>query len=107
MIDSQTLREVAGHPGASKETLIMFLLKAADEIDRLKNGRWISVKERLPDIPDGKDRVKCIVATQNGRVTSMWLVRVGRNVQWEDCYGSVKPWFVTHWQPLPEPPKGE
>ena len=67
---------------------------------------WISVKDRLPD-----DKDKYLVLTSQDKQ------------QWTGCYNlSVKPneWLlhgwttkdgwhpfeVTHWQPLPEPPKG-
>ena len=95
MIDTQTLRAVAGYPGTSKETLIMFLLKAADEIDRLKHDGWISVKERLPRSGD-----TVLVYYRRGESRGVYILRyVGR---WVMADWHTK---VTHWQPLPEPPK--
>jgi hypothetical protein len=58
MIDTQTLRAVAGYPGTSKETLIMFLLKAADEIDRLRAER-----EAHAETAAALERVKADIAT--------------------------------------------
>jgi len=98
MIDTQTLRAVAVHPGTSKETLTMFLLKAADEIDRLKRGEWISVKERLPDA--------------EGRYFATDGYKVGEGIFLDGkMYAcDLSPFLtedITHWQPLPEPPKEE
>lgn len=59
---------------------------------------WISVEERLPDVAEK-------VLTYNGDfVSENWLCTVASKV------GRVKVWaysegFVTHWMPLPEPPK--
>ena len=97
MIDTQTLRAVAGYPGTSKETLIMFLLKAADEIDRLKRGGWISVKDRLPE--------KCteilIYAPNHGCI----VAKYSNNEFWDtiSCYVYSTD-EITHWMPLPAPP---
>ena len=56
---------------------------------------WISVEERLPTWEDGK----VLVFTKYGfsicerTVNSRWQ---GKHANW-----------ITHWMPLPEPPKGE
>ena len=76
-------------------------------VDRLiANGvtvqKWIPVTERLPE---GMDWVLC--ACKDGEVRILcydyimddWDIH-GRPT----CYGKA---FVTHWMPLPEPPKGE
>ena len=95
MIDTQTLRAVAGYPGTSKETLIMFLLKAADEIDRLKRGGWISVKERLPAV--GETVLIYYRHHDQQSIVTARFVNGGFIGFWDAD--------VTHWQPLPEPPK--
>lgn len=75
---------------------------------------WISVKDRLPQGADGKSLCDNVLAYLNngeivGQVCTGWLngdkwyLTVG-----EDDYYTV--WglgAVTHWMPLPEPPKGE
>ena len=70
---------------------------------------WIPVSERLPDLVNSKDaryvkeeRYSCPVLAFDGSE-----VHVG-------TYGDVEGWLswyetlnsVTHWMPLPEPPKG-
>lgn len=61
-------------------------------------GVWISVKDRLPD---NDDKVLCCTRTAKGiqniiigyYMDGMWRCGMNNN--------------VTHWMPLPEPPKGE
>ena len=75
---------------------------------------WISVKDRLPNGADGKSLCENVIAYLNngeivGQVCTGWLngdkwyLTVG-----EDDYYTV--WGlcdVTHWMPLPHPPRGE
>ena len=73
---------------------------AADAIEELVAAvpHWISVEERLPDVAEK-------VLTYNGDfVSENWLCTVASKV------GRVNVWaysegFVTHWMPLPAPPK--
>ena len=74
--------------------------EAADAIEELLAAvpKWISVEERLPDVAEK-------VLTYNGDfVSENWLCTVASKV------GRVNVWaysegFVTHWMPLPAPPK--
>lgn len=64
-----------------------------------KENRWISVKDHLPE-EEGKYLICC---SDGYRTTAeyenkTWLVYTGRYEEVED---------VTHWMPLPEPPKGD
>lgn len=70
---------------------------------------WIPVTERLPnDVLDLKDnkQIKVLVYTSSGLIKSCLF-------GWEkDCNGNFVGWKftrcdVTHWMPLPEPPKKE
>lgn len=56
--------------------------------------RWIPVTERLPDIDE-----KCLLCMEN-RITKYRWVTIG---YFHTNYDE----YVTHWIPLPEPPKGE
>lgn len=66
-------------------------------------GEWISVDERLPE--DGKKRV-AVFLQNNPLIAAMGSNRIdtdrylnGKWVRWGK--------WITHWMPLPEPPKGE
>jgi hypothetical protein len=74
---------------------------------------WISVGERLPEIPEGRYGVMCNVMVDNCSSTKVMsllyekdTVRGKTVCRWK-WYGKISPWNVTHWKPLPEPPKGE
>ena len=57
---------------------------------------WISVKDRLPE-----DNTTVIVATDNGIVFQCLYAYDGWDL-WEGNEVNI-----THWQPMPQPPKGE
>lgn len=65
---------------------------------------WISVKDRLPDkngdflayVPNEKDNTK-------ERVETLYYMDI--NNWFKGDYYSRKVYGVTHWMPLPEPPK--
>lgn len=63
---------------------------------------WISVKERMPE---SNDRVLVHA------VCSIFVVAVWDNEErvWRATWnrGVIEPEYVTHWQPLPEPPGEE
>ena len=63
---------------------------------------WISVEERLPP----KDYYDYVLAWDGRHVE--FLHYNHRYQKWDD-YVTMKthPFEVTHWMPLPEPPKGE
>lgn len=79
------------------------MLQAADAIEKLADihvGKWIPVTERLPAI---RHNVLIMTAkggvaegeyTGDGWVQYRWSAHMGKNV-------------VTHWMPLPTPPKEE
>ena len=71
---------------------------ADDVIDIIANGltvqEWVSVKDKLPE-----ENTTVIVATDNGIVFQCLYAYDGWDL-WDD--NDVN---ITHWQPMPQPPK--
>ena len=73
---------------------------------------WISVTDRLPDNKE-HDWVLAQVVEDNGfmHIPKVMEYRQQRNDWFEETYGWLSEhngaFTVTHWMPLPEPPKGE
>lgn len=71
---------------------------------------WISVKDRLPEVEDGADAVKVLVYYNCAISHAM---EIGATYFWKDSLslsenglpGGFELLGVTHWMPLPEPPK--
>ena len=76
--------------------------------NQVSSSKWISVAERLPD--------------KNGEYLCRHTDKSVHSAEYESIYGSFGYWFgfwedeykewiayegVTHWMPLPQPPKGE
>ena len=88
----------------SKELLISSVVRKAmlGLVDRIKTiGGWISVNEKLPD-----DETDVLAYLRNGEETRIAACCYARGV-WYDCVMNcvVVIQDVTHWMPLPEPPK--
>ncbi len=60
---------------------------------------WIKVEDRLPNHLE-----VCVVWCENSYYTSV-LNRAGGLNEWCSAVGFFKSENVTHWMPLPEPPK--
>ena len=80
---------------------------------------WISVKDRLPE-KDGAYLVTTNSFGDRQSVKLRWFAKDGENVDAYDLAGQKDVWYlydiecgyvsiktVTHWMPLPLPPKGE
>ncbi len=68
---------------------------------------WISVKDRLPDTDDWV--LVCGETVETGYTTivvDICAFTVGGDRMWFTEYATWKQ-VVTHWMPLPQPPKGE
>lgn len=83
-------------------------LVTAEVAELKKRQRWVPVSERLPNATDG-DYFGMILVCWDGRKSEPKLhscietVTVGKMLE---LYRSGQ-WNVTHWMPLPEPPKEE
>lgn len=70
----------------------------AEALSMLKAQGWISVKDRLPD-----DYSDCIVF--DGEYVEPAVYYSSSGFYTPDCYEANKIKGVTHWMPLPEPPR--
>ena len=81
--------------------------------------KWISVDDRLPE-EDGSYLVTTNSFGDRQSVKLRWFAKDGENVDAYDLAGQKDVWYlydiecgyvpidsVTHWMPLPDPPKGE
>ena len=73
---------------------------------------WISVDDRLPDNKE-HDWVLAQIVEDNGYMHIPKVMEYGqsKNDWFEETYGWISEhngaFTVTHWMPLPQPPKGE
>ena len=76
-----------------------------DELDALKAAHaWIKTSDRTPDVADGDCRD--VLAVINGEVMVLNYTKDDSVFPWVDEHSSLyHDSDVTHWQPLPEPPK--
>ena len=122
MIDREKLVELlkslpqVNHAQAAVEGLEYVFGCAADYL--IANGvtvqRWIPVTERLPEMKqqpediDGDDwwQSECVLlATTKGEVRDGYRCKLNEEYGWiTKDYKDIE---VTHWMPLPEPPRGE
>lgn len=70
-------------------------IDAADAIEQLSKPRWIPVTERLPEIR------KVVLITDGIDVGTGWM----NQGWWNTSFADIQRDAVTHWMPLPEPPK--
>ena len=103
------------------------MTQAADAIEELSKPRWIPVTERLPEEPGeyivfirdpfcGKDEPQDEFNVDASYVTSCFYDKdAGLWREWDNsyycanlqCVNTNKTYYISHWQPLPEPPKEE
>lgn len=76
--------------------------------DNTVGGKWIPVTERLPE---NTEKVLALSKSRFGNGYLSWLVRynpdAGAFYDYDSEWGNIKIHNITHWMPLPEPPKGE
>ena len=97
--------------------------KLAIEALKKENGvtvqEWVSVDDRLPEA-DGAYLVTTNSFGDRQNVKFRWFAKDGENIDAYDLAGQKDVWYlydsecgyvsiktVTHWMPLPQPPKGE
>jgi len=72
-------------------------IEALEKREAPDNGGWISVKDRLPE--------------EDGKYLCVWQgmsIETGLFINGHfRLYGEIKDKLVTHWMPMPEPPKEE
>lgn len=108
--DSYTTYLAHGGKGDPAEEVGLDALAMA--ISALEKTKWISVKDRLPDNKE-HDWVLAQVVEDNGfmHIPRVMEYRQAKNDWFEETYGWLSEhnglFSVTHWMPLPNPPKGE
>ena len=66
---------------------------------------WISVDDRLPEQSDQATAVLGI--TKHGKCYVVYYYKAAINDEFTGFYDNAIKRAVTHWMPLPQPPKGE
>lgn len=83
-------------------------LKPVCGIETLPGG-WISVKDRLPEVPEGADAVQVLIyyecpVTHKKGIETDYFWRDSIVLNGEDASG-FEYVGITHWMPLPAPPE--
>lgn len=68
-------------------------------------GEWISVEDRLPDRDGWYITQTNATGRSNGTLPQEFEIRNGFG-RWR-YRDRISTWNTTHWQPMPQPPKGE
>jgi hypothetical protein len=77
-----------------------------------QRNQWVSAKDRLPDDSESGCNFICFTnatGKSNGVIPMEYEVTTirGKTIRRWRWYDRISPWEVTHWMPLPEPPKQE
>jgi hypothetical protein len=88
------------------------LINDAFTEDVAPRAEWISVEERLPDCEYGSETEALLFRLKTGTVEAGYFGTGGRfRDKYFRCYHHANEGWdakdVTHWMPLPEPPKGD
>jgi hypothetical protein len=91
--------------GKIGHTRKMLIEQLADKLDRLEQG-WISIEIK----PEVKSRHYLVLSKMNLAHGGTWEnnegdARKNMKVAYYDCTGKFNQPYVTHWMPLPAPPK--
>lgn len=72
---------------------------------------WISVKDRLPELPNGEGwKTRMVIAADNRNCVAPMIyeraiIRRKPVERWKYYWDRIADVEVTHWMPLPEPPE--
>ena len=98
-------RRVCIQSGGDLETDFPIMKEAADAIEKLSKPRWISVKERLPEPKFAREWY--LVHLESGCIKTLAFEKSGTpNNLFKDGWHETAS-RITHWMPLPTPPKEE
>ena len=79
------------------------IVKLQEQIAELRSAQeWVSVKDRLPE-----ESGIYIVTANDGHAQRVSFVQWQKKNRMWNLTGARSYWRVTHWQPMPQPPKGE
>ena len=79
------------------------IVKLQEQIAELRSAQeWVSVKDRLPE-----ESGIYVVTANDGHAQRVSFVQWQKKNRMWNLTGARSYWRVTHWQPLPQPPKGE
>lgn len=83
---------------------------AAQEVEEAT--KWVSVEERLPEMIEKLNYTRNVHAWCDNKLMIMCLCKIKSKYLWANCYNDPDgdgelddKYEVTHWQPLPTPPK--
>ena len=85
----------------SGENFLLARLKNAEFPDDVRNMKWIPVSERLPEYCD------FVLVYTIDKTVGEAILDKGRKFYWVNTDEDAEPIAVTHWMPLPTPPKEE
>ena len=79
------------------------IVKLQEQIAELRSAQeWVSVLDRLPE-----EGGMYIVTANDGHAQRVSFVQWQKKNRMWNLTGARSYWRVTHWQPMPQPPKGE
>lgn len=74
-------------------------------VDRILSEQWISVKERLPESQTDRETSEYVIVTLKRGMNCLIAFYDFRRRKWDDGDYLDDIDGITHWQPLPQPPK--
>ena len=71
--------------------------------------KWVKCSDRLPELPDKKNANQSFLVHWSGGTVAVMeysrdFVRGKELLRWH-WHGSLSPWVITHWMPLPDVPE--